>query len=180
MFTDWDGTRFVGCREACVLVAYKDGFFREGPRKGEQRYSRGFGVLADGPDDVTTIEASIAELRAALLRRDQDITRNVHTALRQCEWNALSSLYYNKGSVAMQSVANLFNIDHMRAIKDFINWSNHEDPKIALGLSARRIREMMVALDGYYGDISKFKLWRGNPKTTSYEWVEFPALEEST
>ncbi len=165
---DWPGIKFTICREAIVTVAYKDGFFPDGSR----RYSIGGGTLAAGPDEVVEPEEAIR--RVILHYREEvqpQINKNLKADISQDQYNALASLTYQAGNVAMRSIVALFNTVHPTlALIAFGLWGRGNP-----GLSARRIREMIMGLDGYYGDVSQYKLYRGPPHETQYEWTAFPS-----
>lgn len=168
MMTDWMGVKAIICREAIVTVAYKDGKLPD----GSQRYSIGGGTLASGPDETITPEE-------AIYRVIEHIRTNVEgpmikwlrtDKITQHQWNAIVSLGYNAGNVALRAVCASFNTVHPTlALITFAMWGRGNP-----GLTARRIREMIMGLDGYYGDVSQYKLYEGPPHETQPVWRAFP------
>lgn len=170
MQTSWDGIKFICKREALCTVAYKDGKHDDGSPK----YSIGFGsqrplVL---PGDTITIDGAFARMIAHVRDNDRDIGRRLkNTVIKQREWDALASLYYQAGVDELKAVAVLLNSgDSVWGILEFAK--HHNDNK---GLAKRRIREMAMACDGYYGDLATYFLIDGDPDTTTMQAVPFPA-----
>lgn len=168
MITSWNGTKFICCREACVLVAYPDGHFPD----GAQKYSIGFGSQTPlvGPNDRITIEEAFLRMKAHIAENDKVIGRLIKAPVAQHEWDAVASLYYQSGTAALRTVASLFNGGQKReAIGRFADFRGSD------GLLWRRTCEMQMALKADYGDLSKYKLYDGPPIPANLSLREFPA-----
>lgn len=175
--TDWTGTKQIVCREAIVTVAYEDGVWTEGPLKGQKKYSIGAGSQTGNPkpgDTITIIEA-FRLLRHDLEERDGQLGRIIllNTQLSQQEWNALASLHYQASFQASRSIAWLFSMDREAVPGAFLAWHFKSE-----GLLARRKREKAIIEHGDYGDLSKFKLYDGDPRKVMAILREFPTEQE--
>jgi GH24 family phage-related lysozyme (muramidase) len=175
MLTDWDGIKFIGRREACVLVAYEDGWditIVDGKEIKTKRYSDGFGTRANGPDEVIDENEAFRRLiQHVRTEADMRINKLLKVELSQHMYNALASLVYQTGLTRVRPTIALFNTVHPNlALISFAAYG-FSNP----GLIARRIREMIMGLDGYYGDVSQYKLYRGPPHETQPEWTAFPS-----
>jgi GH24 family phage-related lysozyme (muramidase) len=171
--TSWSGIRFIAQREAMVSVAYTDGAHADGSPK----YSIGFGSQTGNPKpgDRINIGEALARLRADIAARDITIGKALTVPVTQSEWDALASLYYQAGTSAFSRVAFLFSHGTATyAIRDFINHNFGVDGVQSEGHTKRRIREMIMALDGYYGDLSQFPLYDGDPRKVARQMHEFP------
>lgn len=178
MQTSWNGIKFICCREALVTVAYHDGDNKDGTPK----YSIGFGSqtpkVSEG--DRITVEEAFKRQRAHIADNDAVIGKLLQVIVTQHEWDAISSLYYQSGTVALRRVTALFNLGYpMEAVRAFMEFDEALDPtrqekRRVDGLTKRRIREMILAVDGYYGDISRHLYFDGDPRATPREWREFP------
>lgn len=169
MQTSWDGIKFICRREALVTVAYKDGKHDDGSPK----YSIGFGSQTPvvAPGDTITVDDAFVRMMAHVDLNDADIRRNIKVAVKQCEWDAVASLYYQEGFDALKAVAGLFMTKRSSAwaIREFANWHKDSD-----GLLKRRLDEIAMAR-GHYGDLETYKYFDGDPETTLMQSVPFPA-----
>lgn len=180
MFTSIRGIKFTACREAFVARPYPDG------KHGEA--SQGFG-LQDGKPQIGGPAISLNEGLLALVRaireRDKSLAAVIKVPLLQHEWDALSSLFYQKGSVVLKgspekglpNIPFLFNTEpSWKAIREFIKFNSGADNIPTRGHTIRRVREMDLGLDGDYGDIwtfPYFEVWRGPMKPVPFpggEW----------
>lgn len=167
MNTSWNGIKFIACREALVTVAYFD----------KTRWSKGFGYLAAGAEDGTTIEEAFADLRAHIARNDAVIGKLLKVEVTQFQWDAMASLYYQRGTPALEAVVDFYNRSAPRmAWKEFLHWASGQDGIETDGHLKRRIREANLSANEDYGDISTYKLYTGDPHTTPVQYAVFPQL----
>lgn len=163
--------------EAVVLVPYPDG----------KHYSQGLGHYdpALRPDSPPiTVDQAWALFAEDLVPREAIVSKMVTVPLKQHEFDALVSLYYNKGN-ALRPVAELINAGQpMDAMGRMLAVNRDEKGVFKPGLAARRLREMQIFLKADYGDQPQpakpapmLKLWRGDPKTTAFEEIPFPLDE---
>lgn len=161
MKTSWDGIKFISQREAFVSVAYRDG-----GTDAEPFYAYGFGNQRrpDGSrvqlGDTITVEEAFRRQAEHIEANDKDLARNIKAPIRQCEWDAIASLYYQEGSDALRAVVPHFNDgDFREGIIEFASWD-----KDGL-LASRRCKEIRLARHANYGDLAKgFKFYDGNPR----------------
>lgn len=159
--------RVLCTEEACVLVPYPDG----------PHLSNGFGhndaaLQLGGPP--ITVQQAIDQLIADLAPREIAVTKMFESTPKQQEFDAILDAYYNKGN-KVRPVVDLINrgsIDEALALLLTIN--RDANGVYRAGLARRRQREVNIFLRGDYGDISRMKLWRGNPHTTVPEIIPFP------
>jgi len=173
MKTSIDGAQFIACREALVSRAYVDGKHKDGRLK----YSIGFGSQTNEPKegDTITIEDAFARLKADIAERDITIRRIITAPIRQCEWDAVASLFYQSGTKALRTVGELFNAgEPIFAMAAFLQF-NKDQGVPSKGLTKRRIREMIMGVDRYYGDLSQVAFFDGNPRTAARQYMPFPA-----
>lgn len=172
MKTSSDGAKFIACREALVTVAYIDGQHQDGTPK----YSIGFGSQRGlpQPDDKITIADAFLRLREDLDDRDITIGNALKVPVEQREWDAVASLFYQSGSRALSTVSALFNKgEPVAAIYAFAQF-NRNRGEWSDGLTKRRVREMAMAIDGHYGDISQFAFFDGDPRKVIRQYMPFP------
>lgn len=159
-------------REAIVRKPYPDGVFRRGPRAGERKYSQGVGSQTNWrtfppsevkPDDPPIdIAEAIRWLRLSVAARELDINRALKVIIKPHEFDATESLYYQAGSAAMKAVTGFFNEGFAwKAIAEFWNYRT-ADGIISEGITKRRIREMIMGIDGNYGDQSVYPFFDGD------------------
>lgn len=177
--TSWNCCKFICRREAFVSVAYRDGGTDENPR-----YSIAFGnqtpIVRPG-DRVDVMEGFRRQLMH-LQRNDITMNNLIKVPINQFEWDATASLFYQNGSKSLRHVAALFNTGApIWGIIEFAKWSDDDaydamehHEKINEGLAKRRVREMSLAVDGNYGDITEFAYYDGLPKETPMRWMNFP------
>lgn len=169
MQTSWNGIKFICRREALVTVAYHDGDNRDGSPK----YSIGFGSQFPQvfPGDTISIDDAFARMVRHVRDNDKTIDRLLKVPVSQSEWDAMASLYYQKGFAALKAVTDLFNarVPSSIAILELSKWHSNID-----GLAKRRVREMAMAVDGYYGNIETYLLFDGDPRTTAHRDAPFP------
>jgi len=187
----YEGKCFIALQEACVLVPYVDGKFKEGPRKGQLKYSNGYGNSdpALGPDSPpTTPEEAWAELGRDIEERQRDIIRWLDVEPTETELSALVSGYYQLGS-KMKYVTNLINTKNPKDGKPSKNeacgvWSIYNRDghgEFSAGLLNRRRMEIRLFQKGDYQLLvpdtfkpAQLKFWRTDPNTTKPEFVDFP------
>lgn len=178
MNTDEQGWKFIGCREAFVPVAYLDGIWKDGPLIGKQRFAIGFGSQTPPPKpgDTTTIEEAMAHLWENIKERDKSIAIWLKVPVSQNVWNAIASLNYQRGSNAARMVCSYYNVGHVHLAECEIgHWASGQDGIFTEGHAERRMKETDLARHGDYGDISKYRLYAGNPRINpEYVLTEFP------
>lgn len=169
MKTSYQGRCFIAAREACVLVPYGDG----------DNFAIGFGhndpaLTKDSP--AITIEQAWAQFAADLVPRELVVNSTVIVPLKQHEFDALVSLYYQAGTAALRAVAiRLSTGDVQGAMVELLSHNrDHSHSEFRLGLAKRRLLEATLFQTGDYGDISMMKLWRGDPHAGPPELVPFP------
>ncbi len=180
MQTSWNGIKFICCREALVLVAYHDGdneiTSQDGIKILTPRWSYGFGnqthengtPVKEG--DTITIEDAFARVRAHVVANDKVLNNLISVPLEQHQWDAVASLAYQARMDATRDVCNAFNnLPPELAALTMARW-----PYGKAGLAKRRAREINMAIFANYGDISHYKLYRGDPKLVLPELTIFP------
>src|SRR4051812_37436633 len=120
MNTSWNGIKFICAREALVTAAYRDGGTDEHPK-----YSIGFGsqIPPVQPGDTISIEEAFSRMKEHIARNDVTIGRLLNAVVTQSVWDALASLYYQAGSLALRSVT--VKVHHgpiELMVLDFANW----------------------------------------------------------
>lgn len=146
------GVRFICAWEAYSATPYRDpsGHLSWGyghcQRSGEQ------------PPQQIDIDAALTLMASDLAPVERAITHCTARALTQSEFDALVSLAYNVGPVAVAGSAlvrmlNAGNIDD--AAERFLQWSKVRNPKTGMlepspGLLARRRAERTIFLGGLY------------------------------
>lgn len=166
MKTSPQGVRFLAKEEALVLCAYPDG----------EHMSIGFGRNdpALKPGDTITIEQALEYLAADLVPRERAIEKMLKVPVTQNEFDPLVSAYYNKGNLIVPVIAAI-NAGHKdEAMAAFLTINRNKAGVFKPGLALRRVREMDVFRNGNYGDLSKIKIWRGDPNKTKPEEIPFP------
>lgn len=166
MQTSRNGKLFRCCREAMVLVAYQDG----------KHFSIGFGSnnphLREG-DTITPAEAFMLLNRDTAVR-DQDLNRALKASVSQVQFDAIGSFYYQNGNKpdgqgrpGFKTLVALVNSGDMAAAAAYFLECDRDSAGVQhQGLHDRRLLEQKLFLTGDYGDISKFPLYTGNPRTT--------------
>lgn len=173
MPTSSNGAKFIACREALVTQSYEDGRHADGTPK----YSIGFGSQRDEPKpgDTITIEAAFALLRKDLESRDAIIAKAITAPIKQQEWDAVASLFYQSGTKALRAVAELFNAGKpILALGAFMQFNSGADGKPTDGHTKRRAREMIVGIDGHYGDLSQVAFFEGDPRRVPRQFMPLP------
>jgi hypothetical protein len=99
----------------------------------------------------------------------------IKVPILQHEYDALSSLAYNKW-VALPTVLAKLNGGSPLWIDEFAQWNENSKGEKSAGLSRRRVREMALAYDADYGDISEYGVYEGVPLALK-EMRPFPADE---
>lgn len=181
MITSGKGILRVCQIEAWVRVAYEDGVYRDGPLKGQPKYSYAFGsqTKLNGErvqlGDTVNLVDSVRLVAAIIYRNDVDLTRNLKVELPQFTFDAFTSLYYQSGSRVLKSVSAAFNTKSRKlAILEFAKYPTNERGEEKEGLADRRISEMHLARTGDYGDLSQFKAFDGDPKKVIPYYVDAP------
>lgn len=172
MNTSSDGAKFIAVREALCTHAYPDGKHEDGSLK----YSLGFGSQRGlpRPGDTITIPDAFVRLRQDLGDRDVIIGKSLKVPVKQREWDAIASLFYQAGSEALRTVTSLFNSGKPTAAMIAFARFNRNQGVRDDGLSKRRIREMIMGIDGYYGNISAFLFIEGDRLLGQRSHVDFP------
>jgi GH24 family phage-related lysozyme (muramidase) len=173
MQTSDRGARFIACREAVVTVAYEDGKHPDGSPK----YSIGIGSQDPPPmpGDVITIAEAFDRLRTNLRSRDAMIGKAIDVDIAQCQWDAVASLYYQAGTKPLRAVAGLFNKGKpIMAMMEFARFNCGADGVPTDGHSKRRVREMILGIDSYYGDLSHVLVFEGDPRKVAPKMMPFP------
>lgn len=175
MPTSSNGAKFIACREALVTVAYPDGQHAD----GTPAHSYGFGSQRGGlvkAGDTITIEAAFALLRKDLESRDAIIAKAITVPIKQQEWDAVASLFYQSGTKALRTVAELFNAGKpILALGAFMQFNSGADGKPTDGHTKRRIREMIMGIDSHYGDLSQVAFFEGDPRVVIRQFMPLPA-----
>lgn len=159
---------FIARQEAGVLRPYGDG----------KHFSQGFGH--NSPDltersPPITLEEAWALLKQDVAEREAIIDRMLTVPLPAHKRGAMISAYFQAGN-------------QVRPVIDLINAGNEDDAmvglfainrdssfgKFRLGLAKRRLAEVTLFVKADYGDLSRFKLWVGDPKTTPFVEMPFP------
>ena len=164
MKTTWRGVRFIAQREAFVAVAYQDGAHMS------IAFGRNDPSFKEG--DEVPLERGFEMLREDIEKREPELDRMIKTWVCPHMYDALMSLGYNAGMRALREseVMNALNAGLYAGAGDaFTRIKNHTP-----GLMKRRLAERSVFLEGEYGDLSRFKIWRGDPRTTAPDTMEFP------
>lgn len=167
------GLVFKVQREAIVTVPYEDGEWREGPRKGEKKYSIGCGSQTPEvyPDDppLTTPEI-IARLRADVAAREVTVNRALKVIVTQGAFDALVSIYYQRGSEPLKAIAELYNSgEPVWAVAKFWDYRSGANGVVTKGHTLRRLREMIMAADDNYGDQTFYPFYNGDPRKVAKE-----------
>jgi GH24 family phage-related lysozyme (muramidase) len=171
MLTTYQGRCFIGRQEACVLVPYGDG----------NHNSWGFGRNVVGLALNTpplTVEQAWVMLGEDIERREADIVRWLTVPVQPHQHDCLVSTYFQAGSQVRTVIDHLNRggLDSaMQALCSIVRDSSHRT--FRLGLAKRRLAEATLFTEGDYGDISTFKLWDANPRTTAFRWHAFPPPE---
>lgn len=159
-------------REALVTIPYMDGVWRYGPRKGEIKVSIGVGSQTPEVqlfDPPISIPQAIERLRADVALREIDINRKLDFVIPQGAFDALVSIYYQKGSAALNEISDLMNageLDWAIALFKQDRFCCGEDGVVTKGHTKRRVREMIMAWDNNYGDQSMYPFFNSNPRET--------------
>lgn len=159
--------RVLCTEEACVLVPYPDG----------PHMSVGFGHNDPNltPNDPPiTVQQAIDLLIADLAPREAAVSKMFAVPVLQQEFDAIFDAYYNKGS-QVRPVVNFINEGRKGEAIDLLRTINRNaSGQYMAGLARRREREINIFLHGDYGDLSKMKLWRGDPHKSPPEIIPFP------
>lgn len=174
MKTSYKGICELLREEAIVLVPYPDG------KPGE--FSIGAGHLdpsltADSP--AITVEEAMRLFAEDMRPREAFVEKVVNVPMKQHEFDALVSLYYNKGSQLLP-VAALLNEGRVGdAMAQMLTINRNAKGEFRAGLAKRRNREMLMFMEGDYTDAPseppKLKLYRSLPTPTNHEFIDFPA-----
>lgn len=159
--------------EAIVLVPYPDG------KEGE--FSIGAGHLdkalkADSP--AITVEEAMRLFAEDMTPREAFVSKVVKVPIEQHQFDALVSLYYNKGSLLLP-VATMLNDGRVGdAMAQMLTINRNAKDEWKLGLAKRRMREVQMFMEADYTDKEavppKLKLYRERPTATNHEFVDFP------
>jgi hypothetical protein len=174
MRLDLLGFKLICCWEAYVSVSYPDGFLDKA--KTIPRFSWGFGGLAPG-------DGAHCDLRQAfeLVKKHTD-DNNVTIGkwfgdggITQHEWNACHSLFYQDGSLGLQTVGAAWRARDADWVDAFARCDRSKTTGQRLkGLTKRRHAEMLAAKHGDYGDIAQFKCFDGDPKIVPIRMMDWP------
>jgi hypothetical protein len=96
-------------------------------------------------------------------------------------YDAVFSLLFNWGSGNLRKSDLLaeLNQGHYGRAADLITTVKNSTP----GLMKRRLSEREIFLNGDYGDVSQFRLYRTRPikgENTPFEWTDFPPEGEGS
>src|SRR5215203_5906694 len=180
MRTSLEGMKFIVGREALVTVAHADGMHKSGPLAGQPKLSIGFGSQDPPPKegDVISIDEAFERLQKNLDTRDETINKLLTVEVKQQEFDAVSSLFYQNGSASLKHVTSLFNEGKpIRAVWAFTEYPFGEDKVFSDGIAKRRAREMSMAFDGVYLDSEAFLYFDGQPRgpdKVAPRWMPFP------
>jgi GH24 family phage-related lysozyme (muramidase) len=166
MRTSSDDAKAICCWEACVLVAYAD------PPGQDKTYSIGFGSQKPSvrPGDTIDLTGAFRRLRGHLDLNDGWMHNLLPIEVPQHAWGALASFVYNSNSQAVQDVFGwISKLGLERGALSMAKWDKGKK-----GIAIRRAEEIFRVTHDWYGDISKFKLYEGDPHTTQPRMVEFP------
>lgn len=163
-----EGIIFIAQREACVLVAYKDGDWN----------SIGFGhngqEVRDGME--ITVEEAVDLLVRDIRIREPIVNGVLDRPVTQNEFDAIFSGYYQSGSDLLRDVAVYVNRgDPDETMATLVGHNRSARGVFMFGLAKRRWLELQMFKNADYGDLSLIKVYRGNPKTTAPELIPFPA-----
>lgn len=127
------------------------------------------------PDDPPiTVQQAIDLLIADLAPREAAVSKMFSVPVLQQEFDAILDAYYNKGNL-VRPVVRLINEGRKSdALDQLLTINRDASGTYRAGLARRRQREVEIFLHGDYGDISKMKLWRGDPHKTAPEIIPFP------
>jgi GH24 family phage-related lysozyme (muramidase) len=170
----WNGFCFTLQREACVLVPYPDG---EGGG-----YSQGFGHYGVSPDAPTiTLDQGFRWAIQDVEERERQLDTLLKVPVLPCMYDAVFSLLFNWGSGNLRKSDLLaeLNQGHYGRAADLITTVKNSTP----GLMKRRLSEREIFLNGDYGDVSQFRLYRTRPikgENTPFEWTDFPPEGEGS
>ena len=158
---------FIAQREAFVSVAYPDGV----------NHAIGFGRNdpAIKLGDTTTMEAELPLFLDGVRERAKTVDRALDWPVEQHEFDALVSLYYNKGTVALNDVASRLNDgDRSEAMAVMCTYNRKQDGSFSFGLAKRRWLELCIFRNADYGDLSTIKVFDGDPKIVPPVETPFP------
>jgi GH24 family phage-related lysozyme (muramidase) len=175
--TSWDGFRSICTWEALVRVAYYDDSQHQIP----PRYAIGFGSQdpMPQPGDTITVAEAFARMRVHVENTDRQLAKDLEVGITQWQWDAVASLYYQRGTKALNAVVEHFNAGQpFLAVAEFVNWNSGQSGVKTAGHTARRVCEMMIAERGYYGDLSHYKYFDDDPRKTAPVLRPFPPEDE--
>jgi lysozyme len=165
------GKRVLAQVEAAVLVPYQDG----------KHHSIGFGhngpeVAAMGP---ITVQKAFEMLEEDLKPREARIEELIKKPITQEQFDALVLLHYQSGNRYLPLAAHMINYGETAALqRAWKTWSYSADGKKMKGLELRRQREKDIFFKGDYGPVeAPIKLWKGNPRQTSFEPYEVTEVD---
>lgn len=167
-----DALKFILQREALVLESYQDGW--KDKARTIPKYSIGVGTSDPDlkPGDKIEVHEALARFKDGVGERAKYISKLLKVPIKQNQFDALLSLYYQGGNLKLRPVIKLINDGKMnQAARKF------SDPKMATdehgayseGLVKRRFKERLIFEFGSYGPLSEAKLYRGHPRTTKPE-----------
>lgn len=168
--------RFLLCREGIVLAAYPDPVI----------CSAGAGIQVPHmkAGDPVTLTWTFATFRHGVDTRARELSARINVPLKQQEFDALLSIYYNKGNQYMPvsprkpgdkyydcpDILSPVNAGNLDGAADLIplcdmNAAGNHVP----GLRMRRLKEQAMLVHGDYSDEDTIPFWRGMPKLTKRE-----------
>lgn len=164
-----NGLIFLCQREALVTCAYRDGGTDEHPK-----WSIGAGSQTNVKEgDVITLPEAFKRLRADVAEREKTLNRKLTVQLTPWAFDALFSIFYQRGTAALNRIGDLFNAGQTdAAIWAFTEFPNGAAGGFSPGHAKRRAREMMVAWDANYGDLSKIPFYDGDPRKVEKQWID--------
>lgn len=173
--------RFLLCREGIVLAAYPD--------PSPEKCSAGAGqqVPHMKMGDPVTLEWTFKTFRASVEQREKELTARIHVPVEQCQFDAIFSIYYNKGNQYLPTklrspgdkyydcpdLLSPLNAGNFDGVADLIPMCDmNAAGEHVSGLRTRRLKEQGMFLHGDYSEDDPIPFWRGLPKLTKRETYE--------
>jgi lysozyme len=148
--------------EAIALTAYQDGTHLS------------IGLGSNDPSlkagDTITLRQAFSRFKRDILVREAELQRRLKVPVKQNEYDALFSMYYQSGNRYIPTIVDAINRgDRQRAMDLWLEGDKNKAGVQKRGLRWRREEELKMFRDGQYGDLSTVKLYRGHPAQTQPE-----------